>query len=97
MVKYKPPVVSYVILSKKRRIAGGSMQTYVCSINDKRLPYGYMADTWRTVNGERVKTQTTVFIKPGKPETMEVREGFDWHWLAGKNGIRYKAPEAKAA
>lgn len=80
-MKTKKPDVVYRITEKKRRVGHASMQRYTCVINGIACK-GFMSDTIR--RGEKV--QETTF-------GLEVRPGFDWHWLAAKNGRRFKKPE----
>lgn len=84
MAKYVPPKISYRIHGPRRRAGGGMQQQYLCVINDIPLRRGFMAESKR--NG--VKEQYTVF-------GLEVVPGWDWHWLAEKNGKKYRKPEAK--
>jgi len=79
-MKTNNPTIVYRIFEPIRRVGGGSMQRYHCIINDRRCQ-GFMCEMKR--GGK--KTKQTCF-------GLEVVEGWDWHWLAAKNGRHFKKP-----
>ncbi len=90
-MKPKQPDVVYQIRTNRetgrpirKRVKGGTVERLTCVVNGIPLK-GYMAVTRRN-GGE---TKETVF-------GLEVMPGFDWHWLAAKNGRRFKKPAIAA-